>query len=52
MWQQCIYGSETMMLNHTKGNLIDMAEAGLFDFIVQGCNCHNTMGSGIAKEIR
>jgi len=40
------------MLKHTKGNLIDMAEQGLFDVIVHGCNCQNTMGSGIAKEIR
>ena len=40
------------MLQHAKGNLIDMAEAGLFDIIVHGCNCQNTMGSGIAKEIR
>ena len=40
------------MLKHAKGNLIDMAEAGLFDIIVHGCNCQNVMGSGIAKEIR
>lgn len=40
------------MLKHTKGNLLDLAEQGLFDFIVQGCNCFCTMGSGIAKEIR
>ena len=40
------------MLQLAKGNLIDMAEQGLFDVIVHGCNCHNTMGSGIAKEIR
>ena len=40
------------MLQHAKGNLIDMAEQGLFDIIVHGCNCQNTMGSGIAKEIR
>jgi O-acetyl-ADP-ribose deacetylase (regulator of RNase III) len=40
------------MLKHTKGNLIDMAEQGLFDVIVHGCNCVNTMGSGIAAEIR
>lgn len=40
------------MLNYAKGNLIDMAEAGDFDVIVHGCNCHNVMGSGIAKEIR
>jgi O-acetyl-ADP-ribose deacetylase (regulator of RNase III) len=35
-----------------KGNLIDLAEAGEFNVIVQGCNCFNTMGSGLAKEIR
>ena len=40
------------MLKHTKGNLIDLAEQGEFDIIVHGCNCQNTMGSGIAKEIR
>jgi len=40
------------MLKQRKGNLIDMAEAGDFNVIVQGCNCHCAMGSGIAKEIR
>lgn len=40
------------MLKHTKGNLLDLAEQGEFNIIIQGCNCHNTMGSGIAKEIR
>ena len=40
------------MLKHAKGNLLDMAENGDFDIIVQGCNCFNTMGGGIAKEIR
>jgi O-acetyl-ADP-ribose deacetylase (regulator of RNase III) len=40
------------MLIRTKGNLIDLAEAGEFDIIVHGCNCLNTMGSGIAREIR
>ena len=39
------------MLKHTKGNLLDLAEAGEFDVIVQGCNCFNTMGGGIAREI-
>lgn len=39
-------------LKHAKGNLLDLAEAGLFDVIVQGCNCFNTMGGGIAREIR
>jgi O-acetyl-ADP-ribose deacetylase (regulator of RNase III) len=40
------------MLKHAKGNLLDMAENGDFDIIVQGCNCFNTMGGGIAREIR
>lgn len=40
------------MLKHAKGNLLDMAERGDFDVIVHGCNCFNTMGGGIAREIR
>lgn len=40
------------MLKRIKGNLLDMAENGDFDVIVHGCNCQNTMGSGIAKQIR
>lgn len=34
-----------------QGNLIDLAEKGMFDVIVHGCNCFHTMGAGIAKEI-
>lgn len=41
-----------MVLKHTQGNLLDLAEAGQFDVVVQGCNCFNTMGGGIAREIR
>lgn len=33
------------------GNLIDLAEQGELDVIVHGCNVHNTMGKGIAKEL-
>lgn len=40
------------MLKHAQGNLIDMAEQQLFHVIVHGCNCQNTMGSGLAKEIK
>lgn len=40
------------MLKHAKGNLINMAADGQFNIIMHGCNCHNTMGSGIAREIR
>lgn len=35
-----------------KGDLLNLAEQGEFDVIVQGCNCFNTMGSGIARQIR
>jgi O-acetyl-ADP-ribose deacetylase (regulator of RNase III) len=41
-----------MTLLHTKGNVLDLAEAGEFDIVVQGCNCFNAMGGGIAREIR
>jgi len=40
------------MLQYVKGDLIAMAFDGQFDVIVHGCNCFNTMGSGIAKQIR
>ena len=40
------------MLQHCKGNLIDLAISGKFDIIVHGCNCFNTMGGGIAREIK
>jgi O-acetyl-ADP-ribose deacetylase (regulator of RNase III) len=39
-------------LKHAKGNLLDLAEAGEFDVIFHGANCFNTMGGGIAREIR
>ena len=39
------------MLKHTKGNLLDLAEAGEFDAIVHGCNCFNAMGAGLAPQI-
>lgn len=39
-------------LRYAQGNLIDMAMEGRFNVIVHGCNCWNTMGSGIAREIR
>lgn len=36
----------------TKGNLVTMADNGDFNILVHGCNCQNTMGSGIAKSLR
>lgn len=41
-----------MGLYTTKGDLIQLAKQGKFDVIVHGCNCQNTMGSGIAKQIK
>lgn len=35
-----------------KGDLLQMGRDGKFDIIVHGCNCFNTMGSGIARQIR
>ena len=34
------------------GDLIEKAKNGEFDVIIHGCNCQNTMNSGIAKQIR
>ena len=34
------------------GDLIQLAKEGKFDIIVHGCNCFNTMNSGIAKAVR
>ena len=41
-----------MIINEFKGNLITNALSGKYDCIVHGCNCQNTMGKGIAKDIR
>lgn len=40
------------MLKHAKGNVLDMGEKGDFEVVIQGCNCFNAMGGGIAREIR
>jgi O-acetyl-ADP-ribose deacetylase (regulator of RNase III) len=34
-----------------KGDLIRLALKGEFDVIVHGCNCFNTMGAGIARQV-
>ena len=34
------------------GDLIKLALKGEFDVIIHGCNCFNTMGKGIAKQIK
>ncbi len=35
-----------------RGDLIELARHGTFDVIIHGCNCHCTMGAGIAKAIK
>lgn len=40
------------MLDFKIGNLIEAAKAGEVNVIAHGCNCHNTMGSGIAPQIK
>lgn len=39
-------------MKEVNGNLIDLALEGNFDIIIQGCNCFNTFGRGLAKEIK
>lgn len=39
-------------MKEVAGNIFDLAEAGKFDVIIHGCNCFNTMGAGIAKEVK
>ena len=34
------------------GDLIESAIQGQFDVVVHGCNCFNTMGAGLAKNIQ
>jgi O-acetyl-ADP-ribose deacetylase (regulator of RNase III) len=34
-----------------KGDLIKLAEEGMFDVIIHGCNCFHTMGGGLAKQL-
>jgi O-acetyl-ADP-ribose deacetylase (regulator of RNase III) len=37
--------------NVIEGDLVKLAACGMFDVIVHGCNCFNTMKSGIAKTL-
>lgn len=39
-------------LNHIIGDLVKDASNLKLDLLIHGCNCFNTMGSGIAKSIR
>lgn len=39
-------------MKEIEGDLLKLANDGVFDVIVHGCNCFCTMGAGIAKAIR
>ena len=39
-------------MKYVKGDLIKAALEGEFDAIVHGCDCFNTMGGGIAAQVR
>lgn len=39
-------------MNIIKGDLVKLFSMGTFDVIIHGCNCLNTMGAGIAKQIK
>ncbi len=39
------------MYNEVQGDLITLAKSGSFDVIAHGCNCHSTMGAGIAPQM-
>ena len=40
-----------MPIQTIKGDLLALAQAGEFDVIAHGCNCHRVMGGGIAFAI-
>ncbi len=37
--------------NEVEGDLIKLAKEAKFDVIAHGCNCHSTMGAGIAPQM-
>ncbi len=40
-----------MRYQEIEGNLITLALNGEFDVIAHGCNCHSTMGAGLAPQM-
>lgn len=39
-------------MKYVEGDIFKLAENGLFEYVIHGCNCQNAMGSGIAKTVR
>ena len=40
------------MIKYIEGDLIKLAQSGAFEVIGHCCNCYNTMGAGIAPQIK
>lgn len=38
-------------MKEIEGDLIKLAREGQFNLIIQGCNCFNRMGKGLAKQV-
>ena len=43
---------DVIIMKQVAGDLIEMAKNKEFDVIIHGCNCFNTMGAGIALQIK
>jgi O-acetyl-ADP-ribose deacetylase (regulator of RNase III) len=41
-----------MSVKTINGDLLELSREGHFDYILHGCNCFNTMGAGIALQIK
>ncbi len=41
-----------MAIKEKDGNLVELAQAGEFDYIIHCCNCFKTMGKGMALQIK
>ena len=39
-------------MKQVKGDIIELFKSGQFNVMIQGCNCWNRMGSGIALQIK
>ena len=40
-----------MLYKEIYGDLISLSKEGIFDVIAHGCNCHSTMGAGLAPQM-
>lgn len=40
-----------IVAEHVTGDIVDFANSGEYDVVIHGCNCFNTMGSGVALAL-